>query len=223
MFLNFLNICQPCRILQYIVTLVRLTVFANVYVSLANNPCDRIAGIPYIDSTLGFLTAVGYWFALPCLFYTLVNALVPSSKEGTIDDTDSTKGQTTINSRSQVSSKKTNDVALVSGDEALVSNDEALASGRADIYIAGKCAKLMTFLSFVLTKAIVLLEDTMGWVLKNYLVDLETMGSEVLTNSTVETFSGVFTIKEISKERDFFVSNLGAEFPWFKVLNVVQS
>ena len=195
--------------MQYIVTLVRLSVFANVYTTLANNPCDRIAGIPYIDSALGWLTAIAYWFSLPCLFYTLVNALVPSNKrEGDIAQSTYsavTKGlnQSTIHSQSQLSSKQ-------------ISRKS----------IPGKIDELMTFLSFSFTKAIVILEDIMGWFLKSYLVDLESMGSDVLPIVKVETSSQNGENMLSKGDGPFWEGTFGAngaELPWFKVLNVMQS
>ena len=188
---------------------MHLSVFANVHTALANNPCDRIAGIPYIDSALGWLTAIGFWFALPCLFYTLLNALVPSNKrEGDLVQSMYSivaNNQPTIDSQSQLSSK------YISGSRLTAS-----------VSVATVPYKLVTFLSFYFTKAIDLLEDTMGWVLKNYLVNLEAMGSEELRIVEVETSSEVPTFEGknmLSKGRDpYWENNVGTGLPWFKVL-----
>ena len=203
----FLNIFKPCRIMQYTLTLVRLSIFTNVYMILANNPCDRIAGIPFIDSILGWLLATFFWLALPCLFYTLVTALVPSNnkQDRNIEQNVLTvvkKRQSRIDSQSNLSSKH---------------NSEG-----ADVDTKGRADKLMTFFSHHLTSFIVLIVDIMGVVLKNYLVDLEVMGSEVLRIAKVETSSKVLMLNSenmLSKEQDSLCeSSDRAELPWFKVL-----
>ena len=205
--ISTLEIWQSCRIMQYIVTLVRLSVFANVYTTLANNPCDRIAGIPYIDSALGWLTAIVYWLALPCLFYTLLNALVPSN---------TTEGDNAQSMYSVVAnSGNSSDMPAINSQRQISSKNKATNS----------VDELMTFLSFSFTKAIVILEDTMGWVFKSYLVDLEVMGSEEVRIIQVETSSEVPTFKGenmLSKdEYSYWQSCIGAGLPWFKVCVVM--
>ena len=206
--------------MQYIVTLVHLSVFVNVYSVLANNPCDKIAGIPFIDSTLGWSTASGFLFALPCLFYTLMNALVPSNKreEDIAQNMYSVVANSlsVINSQSKCSSKTTSHRA-----------DSSISGNGYDVNgIIGRSNKWISFLTRHVTKVIVLLVDVMGEVLKNYLIDLEVMSSGVLGIVKVETSSDilVFNRYQFSKGRDLVCETSGgAELPWFKVLIIILS
>ena len=206
------------------VTLVRLSAFITVSTNLLNDPCDKIVGLENLDSIVGWTTSTFFWFALPCLLYTYIHALVPSTSSRIL--TDATENNAlgvcdTVISGDEVTScdivmPKTREQA----SDGFPHAERGVASVQAKYFfpmLMEVAEYIMRLFMEIYMRVVVIVEDFFEYCFRWYLSKLEIIGSKVLDDVHVKLLTPFDYLKE--EKEELFVGSAGRDIEvcWYVI------